>query len=170
MSTDGSYTCQWGDGEHRFRLRLGELRELEAKREAGAYEIHQRLANGTWRVDDVVEVLRLGLIGGGVAPVMALGLTAKYVAPTTFLDNTVTAMWVLRHALFGDPEDIVGKILAGTTSESNPAEQNSQSTSAPAPQWDGQFATSTNVPSGNSPPPSTDGNGATAPMNPKHLA
>ena len=170
MSSDGSVTRAWGDGDHRFRLRIGELRELEAKREAGAFEIYSRLANGSWRVDDIIEVLRLGLIGGGTAPVLALGLTSKYVTPTAFLANVVTAREVLMHALFGDPEDMVGKVLAGITPEPSPAAQNSQSTSAPAPQWDGLSTMSTDVPSGNSRLPLTDGADATAPLNRKHLA
>lgn len=171
MSSDGSVSRAWGDGEHKFRLRIGELRELEAKREAGAFEIYSRLANGTWRIDDIVEVLRLGLIGGGTAPVLALGLTAKYVTPGSFLDNVVTARLVLMHGLFGDPEDMVGKMLAGTAMpDPNPAEPSSQSTSAPAPQWDGLSTMSTDVPSGNSRPPLMDGAAATAPVNRKHLA
>ena len=169
MSSDGSITRAWGDGEHRFRLRIGELRELEAKREAGAFEIYSRLASGSWRVDDIVEVLRLGLIGGGIAPVMALGLTAKYVTPTSFLENVVAAREVLLCALFGDPADAVGKAI-GAATETPADEPGSPSTSAPAPRWDGRFATSTSVPSGNSLPPSTDGADAMAPLNRKHLA
>jgi hypothetical protein len=157
----------WGDGEHRFRLRIGELRELEAKRDSSHGEIWIRLASMKGRVDDIYEVLRLGLIGGGMGPVMALGLTAKYVVPTMFTQNTITARMVLQHALYGDMDDIVGKILAGITPESSPAEPNGQDTSAPAPLWDGQFATSTNVPSGNSARPSTDGADVTVLMNTK---
>jgi hypothetical protein len=170
MSSDGSITRAWGDGEHRFRLRIGELRELEAKREAGAFEIYSRLASGSWRVDDIVEVLRLGLIGGGVAPVMALGLTAKYVTPTAFLENVVAAREVLLCALFGDPADMVGKVLTAAGTETPAEKPGSPSTSAPAPPWDGRFATSTSVLSGNSLPPLTDGADAMAPLNRKHLA
>ena len=170
MSADGSITRAWGDGEHRFRLRIGELRELEAKREAGAFEIYSRLANGSWRVDDIVEVLRLGLIGGGIAPVMALGLTAKYVQPGAFLDNVVTARVVLMNALFGDPQDMVGKVTAETAPGTLEDAPDSRPSSELAPQWDGLSATSTNARSGNSPPPLTDGAAATVPVNRKHLA
>ena len=50
-----------------FRLRIGELRELEDKRNAGSFELYRRLGDGTCRFDDIRETLRLGLIGGGVA-------------------------------------------------------------------------------------------------------
>src|SRR5262245_21292872 len=165
MSADGSVTHQWGDGERTFRLRIGELRELEAKRESGSFEIYQRLAGGTWRVDDITETLRLGLIGGGVAPMLALGLVAKYVQPTSFLVNVVIARTVLMHALFGDPEDAVGKAVADLTAPS-PDEQNSAPSSAPVPPWDGRSTTSTGVHSGNSRPPSMDGFAVTAPAIP----
>jgi len=165
MSSDGSITRAWGDGEHRFRLRIGELRELEAKRDAGAFEIYSRLASGSWRVDDIVEVLRLGLIGGGVAPVMALGLTAKYVTPTAFLENVVAAREVLMCALFGDPADMVGKAIAEAATETPTGGPVSRSTSEPALQWDGPSTTSMNAHSGNSRPPSTDGAAVMAPPN-----
>jgi len=168
MSTDGSHTVLWGDGEHIFRLRLGELRELEAKRESGSLEIWMRLGRGTWRVDDVTETLRLGLIGGGVPTHLALGLVAKYVKPTTFLANVTTARDVLGAALFGDPEDLVGKSEAETatpepTPSTNGAGSDSRPSSETAPQWDGHRARSMSAASGNSLPPSKDGNGPMVP-------
>lgn len=167
MSSDGSIRQSWGDGEHTFRLRIGELRELEDKRNAGAFEIYQRLASGAWRVDDITETLRLGLIGGGMATHLALGYVAKYVRPTTFLENVVVARMVLMAALFGDPADIVGKAAAPSPEPSSQDEPSFRPTSAPAPQWDGRSTTSTEQAFGNSPRPLTDGNGAMAPANPK---
>ena len=161
-SGDGSVTRLWGDGEHKFRLRIGELRELENKRNSGAFEIYQRLAAGSWRIDDVREVLRLGLIGGGMAAPLALGLVAKYAKETTFLMNVVVAREVIMAGLFGDPDDVVGKLLAETgaaTSEDGP---DSRPSSEPEPQWDGQSTTSTDAASGSSPPLSMDGRAATA--------
>lgn len=165
MSGDGSLTQTWGDGEHTFRLRIGELRALEDKRNAGSFEIYRRLADGTWRVDDIVETLRLGLIGGGTPAVLALGLVAKYVGPTTYLENLIVARAVIMAALFGDPEDLVGKIAAGilgstadSTSEDAP---DSRLSSAPAPQSDGPSTTSTDARFGNLRPRSTAGNDAT---------
>lgn len=53
----------WPGGEHGFRLRLGELRALQNARDAGPEEILNRLRNGRWHVDDLVQVLRWGLVG-----------------------------------------------------------------------------------------------------------
>lgn len=81
MSSDGSVSLAWADGDYRFRLPIGQLRELQDKCGAGPQEIYSRLMDGTWRVDDLRETIRLGLIGGGVDPVRALALVRNYVDP-----------------------------------------------------------------------------------------
>jgi Phage tail tube protein, GTA-gp10 len=159
MSGDGSVTFAWGDGEYKFRLGIGELRELQDKCDAGPFQIYQRLADGSWRVDDVREPIRLGLIGGGMDATKALGKIGRYLAPAQFLVNVIAARRIMLAALFGDPEDVLGKV----TSEMAPAENSdSRNLSAPAPQWDGPSPTSMPAPYGNSPPPSTDGIAAMA--------
>jgi hypothetical protein len=55
----------WVGGEHRFRLGLGELRALQKNCDAGPEQVFNRIRLGNWRVDDLIEVLRLGLIGSG---------------------------------------------------------------------------------------------------------
>ena len=166
MSGDGSVTFEWGDGEQRFRLGIGELRELQDKCDAGPFVIYQRLASGTWRVDDVRETLRLGLIGGGMDHNRALGKVGKYVAPTHFLANVLAARRIMLAALFGDPDDIVGKIEAGATEPTSPPLETEGShfptSSAPPPPSDGASTNSTELHFGSSPPPSMDGIPATA--------
>lgn len=56
----------WVGGAHPVRLDLGALRELQAKCDAGPFALLQRLTTGHARVDDAIEVLRLGLAGGGM--------------------------------------------------------------------------------------------------------
>ena len=167
MSGDGSVSKTWGDGEHTFRLRIGEIRELEDKRNAGCFELYRRLADGSCRFDDIRETLRLGLIGGGVPASQALGLVAKYAGPTTLIESLTVAQAVISAALFGDPGDLVGKIAAGVlgTTADSPSEDapDSRPLSAPAPQWDGPSTTSTAVPFGSSLPRSMAGSDATGP-------
>ena len=167
MSGNGSWTQPWGDGDHTFRLRIGELRELEEKRNAGSFELCRRLSDGTWRVDDIRETLRLGLIGGGMSAPVALGLVAKYCGPTTLFENSVVARNVIMAAVFGDPDDVVGKIAAGilgpTADSTSEDEPNSRPSSAPAPQSVGLSTTSIEPLFGNSPQRSTAGSDATAP-------
>jgi tail tube GTA-gp10-like protein len=170
MSGDGSISLPFADGTHVFRLRIGELRELEAKRDSGMIEVYNRLTSLRFRVDDITEVLRLGLIGGGMASPLALGLVAKYVGPTTFLPNCLIARAVLGAAIMGDEADPVGKELAetlagmpSTRSTSEPGVTDSRQSSETPPPWDGRQGTSTDAAYGNSPPPLTDGDGRTVP-------
>lgn len=109
MSRDGSISLVWGDGEHRFRLPIGQLRELQEKCAAGPAEIVERLTAGRWRVDDVRETIRLGLIGGGMAPGEAYTLTVRYVDERPWLENVAPAQAVLMAALVGVADEPVGK-------------------------------------------------------------
>ena len=114
---DGSArtTLQWADGEHSFRLAIGQLRELQDKCSAGPMEILGRLGTGTWRVDDIRETIRLGLIGGGKTPTDAHILTMRYVDERPLVENVAVAQGILLVALIGNPDDKVGKAKAGKT-------------------------------------------------------
>jgi hypothetical protein len=119
MSADGSVTINWADGEHRFRIAIGQARELEAlvnKRRIemgmpviGPYALWMlTLSSNAWP-DDVREILRLGLIGGGMKPFEALALVKRYVEERPFLESMPVASTVLQEALIGVPDDPVGK-------------------------------------------------------------
>lgn len=108
MSRDASLTLAFGDAEHRFRLALGELRELQEKTKAGPMALLRRLQSGDWRVDDAREILRIGLVGGGLKPVEALALVTRYVDGFPLLDAVPPAIAVLGAALFGAEDEPVG--------------------------------------------------------------
>lgn len=112
MSRDASISVAWGDGEHRFRLAIGQLRELQEKADAGPAEILDRLSSGRWRINDVRETVRLGLIGGGMSPPEAHKLTVRYVDDRPWLESVPIAQAVLMAALIGVPEEPVGKEAA----------------------------------------------------------
>lgn len=106
MSRDASITLTWGDGDYTFRLAIGQLRELQEHTNAGPLVIWQRLRDGTWKADDVLQVLRLGLVGGGADPVKALRLVRTYVEePGAYLRNVPTAMAVVWQAIAGAPDE-----------------------------------------------------------------
>lgn len=105
MSTDGGTTLLWADGEHRFRLRIKELRELQDKCDAGPAEIMMRLASHRWRVDDILQTIRLGLIGGGMTPTEALVLVSRYVEQRPLAENVVIAAEIIAAAVSGDPKE-----------------------------------------------------------------
>lgn len=118
----------WRGGEHTFALPLGELRKLQETCDAGPEEILNKLRLGKWHVDDIIEPLRLGLIGSGDVPREKAGmLVTKLVDQHGLLEFKMTAMAVMAYSLFG-PEDDQPKKQPGETS---------------APEENGDLATST---------------------------
>lgn len=67
----------WPGGEHAFRLRIGELRALDDICIGGVFAAHARLSGLQPRLDDVLETVRLGLIGGGMAQDQARALVKR---------------------------------------------------------------------------------------------
>lgn len=109
MSRGGDITLTCWDGEHTFRLRIGELRALQEKCDAGPAFILQRLRDGSWKVDDIRETLRLGLIGGGMEQQKALELVLDHVDAVPLAQNLVNAHAVIMASIFGTEEERLGK-------------------------------------------------------------
>lgn len=105
MSSDGSITITWADDDHVFRTRLGEWREIQKVCDAGLIEIMDRMQTRKWRVEDVREVIRIGLIGGGKTPTHALGLVKRYVDERPLAESLPVALAILMAAVVGVPED-----------------------------------------------------------------
>lgn len=119
---NGVVEFDFGDGSHRFRLALGELEELQEKTGVGPFMLMQRMITGEWRTQDVVQTLRLGLIGGGMPPADALRLVRRYVEQRSdWLNNAASARLVIFAAVAGAPEEAPGKSDApeGETEGSN---------------------------------------------------
>lgn len=51
----------WAGGEHDFCLDIGSLRALEQRADAGVSVVFVRLMKGEFKVDDVIDTLRLAL-------------------------------------------------------------------------------------------------------------
>lgn len=149
MSSDGSINFAWATGDHVFRLRIGHLRELQDHCDAGPMQIFDRLASRSWRVDDVREVLRLGLIGGGMKPLEALVLTKRYVDEYghSLIENATAAQNVLLAALVGVRDDPVGKERAEESQATG--DSTSPPSMAPEPPLAGQPDKSMTSASGN---------------------
>ena len=100
----------WPGGEHNFKLNIGELRALQKNCDAGPEEILNRLRLGTWRVDDLIQTLRLGLIGSGEmtdkeAGPFVLGLFDQHPK----VDFKLPALAILATSLLGEADDEVGE-------------------------------------------------------------
>lgn len=81
MNRHAAVELDWADGTYTFRLGLGEIEELERKLDLGIFQIVTRLSPviRTCKLSDISEVLRVGLIGGGMKPTDALAKVRKYV-------------------------------------------------------------------------------------------
>lgn len=109
MSRDASVTLLWADGKYVFHLDWGALIQLQEACNAGPYEILRRLNVGTWRIQEISHVIRLGLIGGGLEPAKALNLVEYYVEKRPPMENLVFAQGILTVGLQGAPDEPPGK-------------------------------------------------------------
>ncbi|WP_100960419.1 gene transfer agent family protein [Bosea sp. FBZP-16] len=95
---------EWGGAMRRLRLAIGELEELQEATGVGAFTLTQRLAANDWRVADVRETIRLGLIGGG----MGVESADRLIDSMSTMDlrlGVPVAIIVLAAALTGSPEE-----------------------------------------------------------------
>lgn len=112
MSRSGRIRLNWGDGEHVFRLRIGELIELQEKCDAGPSHVMERLATNRWKVEDIREPIRLGLIGGGLDAGKALTLVKRYVDDfdrTPLQESVHFAYAIIGAAVVGAEDESLGK-------------------------------------------------------------
>lgn len=109
MSRNASITLTWADGDYVFRLAWGQLSQLQEQCDAGPYVILQRLMDGGWKMKDISEVIRFGLIGGGMEPIRALKLVRAYVEDRPPMESLMVAQAVLTAGVIGAPEEDVAK-------------------------------------------------------------
>ncbi|AKI01426.1 Protein of unknown function (DUF3356) [Hoeflea sp. IMCC20628] len=76
----------FGDGEKTFLLPSEQILELERKTGTGIGAIYARVMTGQFQFDDIIEVIRLGLIGGGTTPMEAQALVEAYAKPTPIIE------------------------------------------------------------------------------------
>lgn len=109
MSRDGSVELDFGDGTYKFRLPWGQLVNLQEACDVGPYVILHRIQSGTWRLEDLRETIRYGLIGGGIEPKTALRLVREYVEERPPAENLLYAEAILSAALLGVRDEKVGE-------------------------------------------------------------
>jgi hypothetical protein len=102
----------WANDERRFFLGIGELIALEDKRNAGLAEIYRRLSSLDWRLDDVRETIRLGLMGAGTDAPIARRIVESHVTPGQIALAAVLAQSIIGAALAGRGD--LGKAEAAT--------------------------------------------------------
>jgi len=119
-SFDARVTIDWGDGEHVFRLAFAQLLELQEKTDAGPLELFQRIGGGRWRVMDLRETIRLGLIGGGMDPAKAIVLVRRYVEQRPLSESVPVALEILTAAIAIPENESPGKAPAGEETGASP--------------------------------------------------
>lgn len=133
MSRDGSIELDWPDQGRKYRLRIGELRALQEKCDKGPMEILAALTTGRWRVDDVIQPIRLGLIGGGMPMDEALRVVNFNVHDGNLGQAVIYAVAIVQAAITGPPDEELrvqkGKKLTPATagSSSKPSTAKAQS-------------------------------------------
>lgn len=132
-----SHRLIWAGGEHDFRLDIGHLRALEQRLDAGAGVILKRLMRGDWKVDDIIETLRIGLQGAGMEEREALKVIDRAFPTANLYELSVVAAHVLAQFISwrtgkdeDAPEDEPGETKAATT-PSPEGEHAGLNTSAP---------------------------------------
>lgn len=117
MNNAGEITTEWADGTYAFRLTVAGILELEDKCDAPIAVIAGRVEAGAWKASDIIETLRIGLIGGGATPVDAKKVVDRYAVP--LVENWPVARLVLGAALYGFEASPLGNLEAAAGESPN---------------------------------------------------
>ena len=101
---DAKIDQPFADGTYSFRLAYGQISELQEKCDCGPMRLLSRLQSGDWKIEDIFETVRLGLIGGGTEPKQALKLAERYVKERPPLENQPLALAIVFAGLAGAPD------------------------------------------------------------------
>lgn len=91
----------FGDAERDFRLNADLVTELERKTGAGIGGLSRRMFSGDFKHQELLEVVRLGLIGGGESPQTAASLVTVYAAPLPIMELYALALPIIETLMFG---------------------------------------------------------------------
>jgi hypothetical protein len=112
--SDGSVTLVWGDGENKFRFAIGQFRELQERVNQRRVAIGAPLvgpmgllaslrAQDAWP-DDVRDVLRIGMVGGGMPIKEVNRKLSHHFDNKPPLESMMTAYAALFAGLVGVPD------------------------------------------------------------------
>jgi tail tube GTA-gp10-like protein len=121
VSRDASIILAFGDGDFLFRLGWGEIAKIQEACGCGPFVLHDRLRDGSCRLEDISEVIRWGLIGGGLSPVEATQKLKLFVQDRPPAETRLTAYAVMAAGCFGAPEEQIEKKSEAPSREQNSA-------------------------------------------------
>ncbi len=93
----------FGDRERAFVLTPELIMELERKTGTGIAAFCNRVFRAQFHFADILETIRLGLIGGGTTPSDAEALVDAYAKPRPIVETLPLAITVLETVWFGSP-------------------------------------------------------------------
>lgn len=96
-----SHVAFFGDAERTFRLTPDLIVELERKTGAGIGGLARRFFASEFHHGELLEIIRLALIGGGERPQVAASLVAAYAAPLPVMELYALALPILETVMFG---------------------------------------------------------------------
>lgn len=110
-----------GEGHYDLCLRIGELITLQEKLGVGPYVLAQRFLNSEWLVQDITEVIRLALIGGGMGQKEAFDLVKNNVIEGHLVSYAGIAGQAVFASISGvEDEDLPGEAEAPPMTENPP--------------------------------------------------
>lgn len=92
----------FGDSKRVFALPIPLIEQLQRKTGHGIGAIFRRMQSQEFSIQEVAEVIRFGLIGGGTDPLEADTLVKTYVEEWPLVDNVELAQNILFVRFFGD--------------------------------------------------------------------
>jgi hypothetical protein len=97
-----SHVAFFGDTDRTFNLTPAMIVELERLTGVGIGALFERLTQRQFRQADVIETIRLGLIGGGCNPIEAAPLIEAYALGRAFSETYPLALSILEALWFGN--------------------------------------------------------------------
>jgi hypothetical protein len=91
----------FGDGDKTFDLPGNLIMELERQTHTGIGQLCKRVFGRDFMLNDLVQIIRLGLIGAGMSPKDAADLMAAYADKTPIVELFPLAVAVLETKFFG---------------------------------------------------------------------
>ena len=143
MSRSAKVTLDFADGTYDFKLGYGELETLQESLDAGPWYIFGLITSlGSFVLNpDAVrafgvkmprEVIRIGLIGGGMKPADALRLVRTYVEQRPPDETVGTAYEVLKAGLHGADDEPIAASKKNETGSLLPTSPEEKSASQPS--------------------------------------
>lgn len=119
--TNTSHTAYFGDASYTFNLPNELVAQLERKSGAGIGAIYQRVISSQFYAIDILEIIRLGLIGGGTAPIVAEQLIDAYARPRPIVESYLLAFDILDARWNGKPDAAADEPVAAATGDMSAA-------------------------------------------------